>query len=709
MKDWWVEYPFQRVIKSSGFLGPVMKSIEEKTVQEQKDRSLRLQLLLIEDTDTDVLLVQKAISRSEVLLAYDLQCAHTLGEGLALIQVDSPALVLLDLNLPDSQGVETVKRIHELHPSLPIVVLSGFDSTRASIESLNEGAQDFLPKEDLTAFNLARSVQYALARCRVNLLEAERARSREDDLKRVSQLKSQFLANMSHEIRTPMNAILATASLLQHTPLSAEQAEYAATMMSSSEALLTLINDILDFSKIQSGKMQIENRVFQLRPLVDSVVELFASQAVTKNVHLLSRVDSGVPRWVRGDSARLMQVLSNLVSNALKFTKHGYVEIDVFPGPDSLLTFQVKDSGSGIKEEDQRGLFSEFYQVNDEQHRFIKGTGLGLAICKSLVDLMNGRITCISQYHEGSTFRIDIPLIASYVEDYEPRPSLGDKCLLILSQNEDAMVGMLESQLRNRGIRADRLTLDQLPEDWPKHDLLLAYAADEAQVSALQKFVESHPADRLLSPVLWLLPKQLSDLAPHTLKYPYRQSRLYETVVNLISNSENKPLSLDCSEKVTRFTKTEHLLVAEDNAVNQQVAKRILQKLGLTCDIAANGRLAVEMARHHSYACILMDCSMPEMDGCEATRTLRALGYDRPIVGMTASAFQEDREACMRAGMSHYLAKPVTLESMKHILLEVLRTADDVIEVGEDLPFGDTSEAKMVKSSLQVASGWKGK
>jgi two-component system, sensor histidine kinase and response regulator len=334
---------------------------------------------------------------------------------------------------------------------------------------------------------------------------------------------------------------------------------------------------------------------------------------------------------------------------------------------------------------------------------------LGLAICKSLVDLMNGRITCISQYHEGSTFRIDIPLIASYVEDYEPRPSLGDKCLLILSQNEDAMVGMLESQLRNRGIRADRLTLDQLPEDWPKHDLLLAYAADEAQVSALQKFVESHPADRLLSPVLWLLPKQLSDLAPHTLKYPYRQSRLYETVVNLISNSENKPLSLDCSEKVTRFTKTEHLLVAEDNAVNQQVAKRILQKLGLTCDIAANGRLAVEMARHHSYACILMDCSMPEMDGCEATRTLRALGYDRPIVGMTASAFQEDREACMRAGMSHYLAKPVTLESMKHILLEVLRTADDVIEVGEDLPFGDTSEAKMVKSSLQVASGWKGK
>lgn len=677
-----------------------MKSIAGQTLGEHNKKDAISKLLLIEDAGIDIFFVQRAVSKSEFLQSFSLHYAHTLAEGIALIQRDPPSLILLELNLPDCQGVESVKQIHQLQPLIPIVVLSGVNSNQVAIECLNEGAQEFLAKEDLNPFSLTRSVQFALTRSHIHQVEAGKARSREDNLNRISQIKSQFLANLSHEIRTPMNAILATASLLQQMSLTAEQLECVDIITNSSENLLNLMNDILDLSKIQAEKMQIASCKFQVRPLVESIVELFASHASAKNIHLLSRVDPSVPRFVNGDASRLKQILANLVSNALKFTERGYVEIEVYMGSQSMLTFQVKDTGLGIKKEDLKNIFSEFFQVHDERQKFLKGTGLGLSICKSLVELMHGHISCDSRYQEGSIFRVELPWIPSRSDDFVPRPDLSDKNLLILSEKGDIMVDMLRRQLGHRGLKTDVCFLEDPLGQWPQHDMILAYGADESQVSALQDIIGKQGVGEAQPPVLWLLPRFLGHQGDHVLKYPYRQSRLYEEVAALMGHDDSPQAVRALVGQVPQFPRSRHLLVAEDNPVNQEVAKLILQKLGLTCDIVPNGRLAVEMAKSHNYACILMDCWMPEMDGWEATHTLRALGYHQPIVAMTANAFQAERDACMEAGMSHYLSKPVTLESMQRLLEQVLVEGQGASEQREARPSRSVSEVAKVKRKV---------
>ncbi|MFN0172641.1 MAG: ATP-binding protein [Bryobacteraceae bacterium] len=377
----------------------------------------------------------------------------------------------------------------------------------------------------------AVAVIYSAYRSYLEKLEAE---------KRHTELKSQFLANMSHEIRTPMNGVLGMTSLMMQTRLTAEQREYAEAIQTSAEALLAVVNDILDFSKVEAGKLDIDKAPFDLRPVVERTVATLAPEARKKGLELTVTWDEGIPARVEGDSNRLRQILLNLVSNSVKFTEHGSVSLRVFGrgGHAAEVHFEVKDTGIGIRAEDQGRLFQPFSQVDGSSTRKFGGTGLGLSICKRLVTLMGGEIGMTSAPGEGSTFSFWLPL--------KPVAS------------------------------------------------------------------EPPPAPTLPSPALL----------------------------------ENKV--------------SVRILVAEDNAVNQRVIVRLLEKLGYHPDAVSNGREAVEAIQCREYATVLMDCQMPEMDGYEATRLIRRNErHHVPIIALTASAMKGDEERCREAGMDDYLSKPV--------------------------------------------------
>ena len=544
--------------------------------------------------------------------------------------------------------------------------------------------------------------------------ELEKLRSLECELNKskliaesAAMAKSEFLATMSHEIRTPLNGIIPMLDLLSTMHLEKDQTDILSTARSSAGQMKRIVDDILDYSKLEANKLQLETTGMNLRDVVNSVMRMFQSQADAKHLVIQANLDPSLRLAVRGDPVRLRQVLSNLISNAIKFTDKGAVTISVKAKSETrqhhILRFEVKDTGIGIAPENSGSLFKAFSQADASTTRLYGGTGLGLVICKRIVDLMVGQIGVDSQSGKGSTFWFEVPILKALGDSHDPANELKRANVLLIS-NDPILTEKIEkynldsgAQLRNIStiFEARKILRESVIDaEVSALDLLiLDLNTGQQSILQLQDEILSNSAFStlriaILKPFDTILTNSVKNSRSRVLVRSNDMTNLFTELNRLLASTANKLQSSDYHEQQPSVnilpadlqsvpgSSRGLVLLVEDNPVNLLVAKRLIQISNFDCMTAENGGIALDMLQQkHDFDLVLMDCQMPVMDGYKATRAWRRIEAERalprlPIIAMTANAMAEDRQRCLEAGMDDYLSKPVDHKLLEQIMVK---------------------------------------